>query len=65
MKAALKNERKKMKKKKIDPQQVAENIFNLFLKETETNAVFRIALRNFISAIEAKENEWIKEQLGK
>jgi len=51
-----------MKKKELNPQQVAERIFNLFLRETEGNKMFRDALKDFIEAIEAKESEWLKRQ---
>ena len=53
-----------MKKKEIDPQRVAERIFNMFLKETEGNKEFREALRDFIHAIEEKENGWMRKNLG-
>lgn len=49
---------------KIDPQKLASDIFNLFMKETENNKVFRDALRNFIIAIENKEDVWLKKHLG-
>lgn len=49
---------------KIDPQELANNIFGLFMKETENNKNFRDALRNFIVAIENKEDVWLKKHLG-
>ena len=51
-------------KKELNPQQVAERIFNLFLKETEDNLQFRNALRDFIHAIEEKESNWMRKNLG-
>jgi len=50
-------------KEEFNPKQMADRIFNLFLKETEGNKMFRDALRNFITAIETKENEWIEKNL--
>jgi len=51
-------------KKELNPTQVAEEIFNMFLKETENNKQFRDALGDFIHAIEEKENDWMKKNLG-
>lgn len=48
---------------KIDPEKMANDIFNLFLKETEDNKQFRDALRDFIEAIERREDVWLKKHL--
>ena len=48
----------------IDPEKIANDIFNLFLKETEDNKKFRDALRGFIDALERREDEWLKTNLS-
>ena len=49
--------------KELDPEKLANDVFSLFLKETEDNKGFRDALRNFIEAIEKREDEWLKKNL--
>lgn len=47
----------------LDPEKLANDVFNLFLKETENNKGFRDALRGFIEAIERREEEWLRRNL--
>ena len=47
----------------LDPEKIANQIFDLFLKETEDNKQFRDALKNFIEALEKREDEWMKKHL--
>ena len=48
---------------KLDSEKLASDIFNLLLKETENNKAFRDALRNFIEAIEKREDEWLSRNI--
>ena len=49
---------------KLNPEKMADKIFELFLKETENNKQFRDAFKGFICALEKREDEWLEKHLS-